>query len=393
MWIRRLWLRDFRSYTSAEVVLSPALTAVVGNNGAGKTNLIEAIAWLATLSSFRGASSDAMIRRGQPAAVIRAEVEREGRELLIEAELSASGRKRVQVNRQALRRGRDLLGALRVTVFSPDDLDVIKGGPSERRRFIDDALVAYEPRHDALRVELDRVLRQRNALLRSAAGSLDETARFTLEVWNTKLVEVGETLADARAALLEKLRPVVSETYASLAGGSSSGPGGCAAPDGSNHRAVIGLAYRSEWREQGLAEALRRAQADDIRRGVSTVGPHRDEILLSVDELPARSQASQGEQRTLALALRLAIHRVVTEVTASAPVLLLDDVFSELDLDRGRALLANLPAGQVVVTTASRLPTEATPDRIVELPAGALSGTEPASTSTRRPSDRTDVVD
>jgi DNA replication and repair protein RecF len=250
-------------------------------------------------------------------------------------------------------------------VFAPDDLAVIKGGPSERRRFVDDALVACDPHHDALRVELERVLRQRNALLRSAGGFLDDAAKFTLDVWNTKLVEVGQVLADARVALLERLRPVVSETYAMLSGGSTPGTGDSA--DGPDARAAIGLTYSSPWRDRGLAEALREAQADDIRRGTTTIGPHRDEIVLVVGGLPARAQASQGEQRTLALALRLAIHRVVTEVTASSPVLLLDDVFSELDPERGSALLANLPAGQVVVTTASRLPTEATPDRIVEL--------------------------
>jgi DNA replication and repair protein RecF len=356
--IRTVWLRNFRNYPSAEITLSPGLTAVVGRNGEGKTNLVEAIAWLATLASFRGASTEAMVRQGSASAVIRADVEREGRELLIEAELRSSGRNRVQINRQRLQRGRDLLGALRVTVFGPDDLVIVKAGPGERRHFMDDALVACDPRHDALRVEVERVLRQRNALLRSASGSFDESAAFTLDVWNTKLTDAGEALVKARVDLLERLRPLVSETYAAL---SDADP----PPE-------IGLAYNSEWIAKGLAAALADARAEDVRRGVSTVGPHRDDMTLSVDGLPARSHASQGEQRTLALALRLALHRLVAEVAGSAPVLLLDDVFSELDPERGKALLNNLPPGQVVVTTAGRLPEQAAPDRILEVTGGTV---------------------
>lgn len=358
MLIRKVWLHDFRNYTSAEISLSPTLTAVVGRNGEGKTNLVEAVAWLATLSSFRGASTEAMIRDGRSSAVIRAEIEREGRELLIETELAASGRNRVQINRQRLRRGRDLLGALRVTVFGPDDLVIVKAGPAERRRFMDEALVACDPRHDALRREVERVLRQRNALLRSAGGSLDESATITLDVWNTTLIQAGEALASARMDLLERLRPLVAESYATLSDVDSP--------------PVIGLAYTSEWTTHGLAAALEAARSEDVRRGVSTVGPHRDDLTLTLEGLPARSHASQGEQRTLALALRLGLHRLVADAAGSTPVLLLDDVFSELDPGRGSALLKNLPHGQVVVTTAGRLPEEAQPDRVLEVSGGVV---------------------
>lgn len=356
MWVRRLWLHDFRSYSSLDVQLSPTFTAVVGGNGSGKTNLIEAVAWLASLSSFRGASADTLVRQGTAAAVIRAEVEREGRDLLIEAELTAGGRNRVRINRQVLRRSRELLGALRVTVFTPDDLVVVKGGPGERRRFLDDAVVACDPRQDASRIELERILRQRNALLKTAAGSLDDDAAFTLDVWDTKLAEVGETIVAARLDLLNRLTPLASQAYAALSG--------------SERASGLELAYHSEWRAMGMAEALRRGRANDVRRGVSTVGPHRDDVLLSLNDLPARAYASQGEQRTLALALRLATHRVVTDVTGSPPVLLLDDVFSELDNDRSSALLANLPPGQMVMTTASKLPAGAKPDVILEISDG-----------------------
>jgi len=362
--VRSLWLSDFRSYESAELHLAPGFTAVLGHNGAGKTNLLEGLAWLATLSSLRGAPVEAMVRRGAPYAVVRAEIERDQRELLIEAQLLPTGRNRVQVNRQPLRRARDLLGSLRVTVFTPDDLAVVKGGPGERRRFTDDALVALHPRNDALRAEVERVLRQRGALLKQTGGSLDEAAAFTLDVWDTKLAEAGEALYRARVDLVDRMRPVLRETYAALAVGTSRPP------------AEVEVAYESAWVDQGLATALQRARRDDLRRGVSTVGPHRDDIGLAVNGFPARTQCSQGEQRTLALALRLAGHRVVADDLGTAPVLLLDDVFSELDPDRSQALLANLPPGQVLLTTAGELPPGAEPDRILRIVDGRVTAAE-----------------
>jgi len=355
--VRSLWLENFRSYASVEVKLSESFTALVGHNGAGKTNLLEGLAWLASLSSFRRAPVDAMVREGAATAVIRAEAEREGRNLLIEAELARSGRNRVQVNRQPLRRARDLLGALRVTVFTPDDLVVVKGGPGERRGFLDDALVALHPRNDALRLELDRVLRQRNTLLKQSGGRLDESAAFTLDVWDQKMAEAGEALGRARADLVRRLGPVLSATYDALA----------------RSPAEVEADYRSVWLEQGLAAALVAARSDDVRRGVCTVGPHRDDVVLSIGGMPARTHASQGEQRTLALALRLAVHRVVAETTGSSPVLLLDDVFSELDPDRSEALLTNLPPGQVLLTTAGILPDGAAPDTVLRIAGGDIT--------------------
>jgi DNA replication and repair protein RecF len=353
----RVWLVDVRSYASAEVVLAPGLTALLGDNGQGKTNVLEAVAWLATLASFRGAPPDAMVRRGADRAVIRAEGQREGRGILIEAELVPGGRNRVLVNRQPLKRARDLLGVLRVTVFSPDDLELIKGGPAERRRYLDDALVASHPRYDALRSDVDKVLKQRNALLKGAGGRLDESAAFTLDVWDAKLAESGGALASARQNLLARLAPVLSETYDAVASGSSE----------------ITATYSAEWERLGLAEALAASRHDDVRRGVSTVGPHRDDVELAIGGMPARTHASQGEQRSLALALRLAAHRVITEVTGSAPVLLLDDVFSELDPERSDALLANLPAGQTLLTSASGLPPKAAPELVLRITDGTIT--------------------
>ena len=219
MQVRHLWLNDFRSYAAADVELADGLTVVLGANGEGKTNLLEAIGYLATLESFRGAPSEAMIRDGAPRAVVRAEGTREGRDLLIEAELASGGRSRVQVNRQRLQRSRDLLGALRVSVFSPDDLALVKGGPAERRRYLDDTLVALHPRYDQLRSEVERILRQRNALLKQSSGGnrFDESAAFTLDVWDAKLGRVrrGARLA-ARRDVTRRIAPLVQRAYASL---------------------------------------------------------------------------------------------------------------------------------------------------------------------------------
>lgn len=360
MLVRRLWLTDYRSYEAAEVSFADGLTAVLGANGQGKSNLLEAIGWLATLASFRGAPNDALIRVGADRAVVRAEGMREGRELLIEAELSATGRNRVLVNRQRLARARDLLGALRVTVFSPDDLDLVKGGPGGRRRFLDDTLVALHPRYDQLRSDVDRILRQRGALLKQCVGTrrLDESAAFTLDVWDAKLAEAGEALARARLDLVARLEPELVRAYAAVA----------SLADGS----VVEAAYEAPWLGEGLAAALGAARKDELRRGVNLVGPHRDELVVTLAGMPSRTHASQGEQRSLALALRLAAHAVVMASTGTPPVLLLDDVFSELDPERSGALLRHLPAGQTILTSASGLPAGAEPDRVLVIEGSSI---------------------
>ena len=357
MLVRRLWLTDFRSYTEADVALADGVTAILGANGQGKTNLLEALAYLATLDSFRGAPTDALVRSGATSAIVRAEGETEGREILIEAELNASSRGRVFVNKQRLQRARDLLGVLRVTVFAPDDLELIKGAPSGRRRFLDDTLVALHSRHDQLRSDVERVLRQRNTLLKQAAGGrrFDESTAFTLDVWDAKLTEVGEALARVRRELVAQLAPVLNETYAAVAGVAD---------------ARVDAAYDAPWLEEGLAAALARVRHDELRRGVTLVGPHRDDLVVRIAGLPSRTHASQGEQRSLALALRLAAHRLVTAETGTPPVLLLDDVFSELDPERSDALLAHLPRGQTVLTSASGLPPRARPDTILRIDGG-----------------------
>lgn len=357
MRLARLWLTDFRSYASADIEFAPGLTVLLGANGEGKTNVMEAIGYLATLSSFRGAPNDALVRAGADSAVIRAEGAREGRALLIEAELTPTGRGRVQVNKQRLGRARDLLGALRVSVFAPDDLELVKGGPAGRRGYLDDTLVSRRPSLDSLRSDLDRILRQRNALLRQSGGRLSAEVEATLAVWDTKLVQAGETLADSRAELVAELGPVLDLAYDQVAG----------------RPVAVEMTYDAPWRAQGLAAALDAVRRDELRRGVSLVGPHRDELVITLDGLPSRTHASQGEQRSLALALRLAAHRVVTDATGSTPILLLDDVFSELDPDRSAALLAHLPPGQTVLSSAAGLPSGAAPELVLRVADGLVS--------------------
>jgi DNA replication and repair protein RecF len=356
--IEHLELVDFRNYVTGSFELHSGTTVVIGDNGQGKTNLAEALAFLATLTSFRSAPTDALIRAGADTAIIRATIRQDdGRETLIEVELASVGRNRVQVNRQKLARVRDLLGAVRVTVFSPDDLILVKGSPGDRRRFMDDTLVALATKYDTVRLEIDRIVRQRNTLLKQAAGRLTAEIEVTLDVWDAKFAEVADQFGYARATLVARLTPMVQEAYEQLAGTPT----------------PLDLHYEPEWRSGGLGAALAMARPLDVRRGVSTVGPHRDELQMTINGLPSRTHASQGEQRTLALALRLAGHRLVAERTGEAPVLVLDDVLSELDDHRATALLGHLPAGQVVITTASELPSAARADHVLRVIAGHVT--------------------
>ncbi len=333
------------------------VTAIVGANGQGKTSLTEALSYLATLKSFRGVPTEAMIRTGADAAIVRATiVHPDGRELLVEAELSRVGRNKAQVNRQRLAKSRDLLGVVRTTVFSPEDLGLVKESPEVRRTFLDDALVSVSPKLDQLCGEVDRVLRQRNALLKQAGGRVTPDIETTLDVWDERFIECGTALGNERAQLVATIQPLVQRAYEDLA----------------ERNTPLELSYDPQWRRDGLGASLATHRGDDVRRGTSTVGPHRDDLYMSLNGLPARTHASQGEQRTLSLALRLAVHRLVTEVTAGPPVLILDDVLSELDPQRAAALLGHFPEGQVLITTAGVLPTAAHPDRIVHIHGGVV---------------------
>jgi len=356
VYLRHLWLTDIRSYDQVDLELTDGLCAVLGPNGVGKTNLLESVAYLALLESFRGAPIEALVRAGAERGIIRGEVHEASREQLIECELRPTGRNRVLLNRQRLTRSTELLGALRVTIFSPDDLQLVKSGPSVRRTFLDRLVISLDPRRDAVRAEYDRALRQRNALLKQTKGRLDEGAALTLEVWDTKLVEAGERLGQHRVDVIEELLPLVSAAYRDVSG----------------IQHDVRLEYEAPWREEGLSVALGRVRDEELRRGVTLVGPHRDEMAISLEGLPARTHASQGEQRCIALGLRLASHRLVHRVTGVPPVLLLDDVVSELDPDRSSALLGALPPGQTLLSSATGLPPGVAADQILVVRPGAI---------------------
>jgi DNA replication and repair protein RecF len=354
--VTRLALTDFRCYAAVDLVLPTGVTVVAGANGEGKTSLLEALGWAATTRSFRGVPDAALVRTGAEAAYLRVTVQETDREQLMEAEIRAAGRNKVQVNRHPLARGRDLLGLVRVTVFAPDDLQLVKGGPAERRGYLDELLVAVAPRYDGVRAEFDRVLKQRNALLRHGLRGPD--AESTLVVFDEQLVRAGTELVRGRLRLTARLLPALRDAYRGLAGPTDE----------------VDAAYEAEWAEGSvtpaaddvdelLRAALAARRAAEVDRGVTLVGPHRDEWRIRLAGLDARTHASQGEQRTLSLGLRLAGHKVVAGVVGTEPVLLLDDVFSELDPARAEELVAELPPGQTLITTASAVPGSVHPDR------------------------------
>lgn len=341
--LRHLELHDVRLFAEARLDLArDSSTVLVGPNGSGKTTFLEAIAYLGSQRSFRTTARDAMVRTGEERGIIRAELERESRPLLVESEVRATGATRTLVNRTAVHGRAELAEAVPVTIFSPDDLSVVQGPPARRRDLFDAALRLIDHRAAAELDAMDRVLRQRAALLRQAGGKLTVDVASTLDVWDERLSLSGKVVSDARRTLLDEAGPLVEEAYVALAG---------AAPD----RALVTMSYVPGW-EGELADALAASRRDDVRRAASTVGPHRDEVAFSIEGREARVRASQGEQRSLALALRLGLHRMVTQRRHATPLLLLDDVFSELDPDRSRALVRHLPRGQTLLTTAAGLP-------------------------------------
>ncbi len=342
MSLRHLELRDFRTFPAAELSPEPdGTTAITGANGTGKTSVLEALAYLGTRRSFRGAPPEAMVRTGAESAIVRATFEGpEPAPVLVEAEIRPTGRSRTRVNRKDARGRQALASAAPCTIFSPDDLALISGGPRGRRDLLDDTLALLDPEGARAADETERVLRQRAALLRQSGGRVTADVATTLEVWDQRLGDAGKVLVAARERLVGELEVLVAGAYGRLAGGVG---------------AVVEQRYARSW-DGDLFDALGAARHDDLRRGLNTVGPHRDDLVIVLDGREARTHASQGEQRCLALALRLGIHELVRARTAVAPTLLLDDVFSELDPERSRALVAELPGGQSILTTASPLP-------------------------------------
>ncbi|MQA78285.1 MAG: DNA replication/repair protein RecF [Streptosporangiales bacterium] len=352
MHVAHLSLTDFRSYPSVEVPFDAGVTAFVGPNGQGKTNLVEAIAYVATLGSHRVASDAPLVRAGTDRAIVRCAVERDGRRNLVELEINPGKANRARINKGAVPRAREVLGLVTTVLFAPEDLALVRGDPGERRRFLDDLVVARLPSFASVRADYDRVLKQRNALLKSAAatGARRAPQLSTLDVWDGHLARTGAELLAARLRLVDALRPHVGKAYDEI----SHGGGG---PARLTYRSSLGPDAPVEADPQVLAAAMQAAVAarrkDELDRGVTLVGPHRDELELELGDLAVRGYASHGESWSLALALRLGSFELLRGDLAGDPVLILDDVFAELDVER-RHRLAELTASadQVLVTAA-----------------------------------------
>jgi DNA replication and repair protein RecF len=347
--LTRLALTDFRCYTAADVTLGPGVTTFTGPNGAGKTNLIEAAYYVATFGSHRVAADAAMVRSGADRAILRASVRSASRDSLVEIELNSGRANRVRLNRAPLTRPREALGTLRCVLFAPEDLSVVKGDPAERRRYLDDLLVASRPRYAAVRADYERVVKQRSALLKSAraAGRTDPAG---LEVWDDQLVTHGTELTAGRLRLTGALRPLITARYGDVSGDSRGAS--ISYRQGSERSGVLDPEPEPAKLAQRLRESLERLRRAELERGVCLAGPHRDELELRIGDLPARGYASHGESWSLALALRLAAFGLL-RADGEDPVLMLDDVFAELDAGR-RDRLAELAADaeQVLVTAA-----------------------------------------
>jgi DNA replication and repair protein RecF len=349
MYLERLELIDFRNHPVVTVDLAPGPSLLIGPNGVGKTNVLEAIGYLATLGSHRPGQESSLVRVGTEAAIIRASVVRDGRTILVDLEIRPGAGLRGRVNQAPVPRARDLLGLVRATMFAPEDLAIVRGDPEERRRFLDALAVQRLPRYLAIRQDYERVLRQRNTLLRSAAGRLPPGAGLaTLEVWDQKLADTGGELWAERLRLVEAVRPLVERAYQELASQPDpvemvyvSSVLGTEAPD--PEPAVLAKAVR----ERLLADRHR-----EVERGITLSGPHRDDLALALRGLPTRTHASHGEAWSLALAFRLAAHRLLTN-EGEEPILLLDDVFAELDRRRRERLVDLAMAVEQSVITAA----------------------------------------
>ncbi|MEU9142479.1 DNA replication/repair protein RecF [Streptomyces sp. NPDC048349] len=354
MHVSHLSLADFRSYARAEVPLDPGVTAFVGPNGQGKTNLVEAIGYLSTLGSHRVSSDAPLVRMGADRAIIRAAVTQGERQQLIELELNPGRANRARINRSSQVRPRDVLGIVRTVLFAPEDLALVKGDPGERRRFLDELVTARSPRMAAVRSDYERVLKQRNTLLKSAAMARRHGGRSmdlsTLDVWDQHLARVGAELLAQRLDLIATLLPLADKAYEQLAPGG--GPLGLSYRSSAGEPVDSGSARGREALYEVLLAALSEVRKQEMERGVTLVGPHRDDLLLRLGELPAKGYASHGESWSYALALRLASYELLRSEGAE-PVLILDDVFAELDARR-RERLAELvaPGEQVLVTAA-----------------------------------------
>jgi DNA replication and repair protein RecF len=354
-YVRHLSLVDYRNYAQLAVDMGPGPNVFLGPNGQGKTNLVEAIGYVATLGSHRVATDAPLVRAGASAAVIRAAIVRDARELLVELEIVPGKANRARLNRSAVTRPREVLGALRTVLFAPEDLALVRGDPAERRRFIDELLVLRAPRFAAVRSDYERVLKQRNALLRTAASA--RRARSggdlrTLEVWDGHLATHGAELLAGRLEVLTALSPYVDKAYDAVSAGRGRTRVAYRSSLSTDEAAEVELPTDRSELEQRMLAALAAVRSQEIDRGLTLVGPHRDDVVLWLGELPAKGYASHGEGWSYALALRLACYDLLN-ADGGEPVLILDDVFAELDSQRRERLAALVrDASQVLVTAA-----------------------------------------
>ncbi|MEO5992321.1 MAG: DNA replication/repair protein RecF [Arthrobacter sp.] len=399
MYLEQLSLTDFRSYAQVELSLEPGVTVLVGSNGIGKTNLMEAIGYLASLSSHRVSSDAPLLRFGTDRAMIRAKLVRGEQSTVLEVEINAARANRARINRSNPVRARDILGICQTVLFAPEDLALVKGDPSSRRRFLDELLVSLIPRHAATRSDYDRVLKQRNALLKSArSGRFSPGHESTLDVWDQHMARAGAELLHARLELVERLGPHLKSAYAQLTDGSKEAgviyrstlqgvvdddgavpvealvavPGPNGQVPGPGDLRLLSIDQLTERYIQAFASSRRR----ELERGISLVGPHRDELELVLGSAPAKGYASHGETWSMCLSLRLASYYVMLDdarTGGSAPILILDDVFAELDVQRRRKLAAIVSGAEQVLVTAAvedDIPTELAGRRVRVVPGG-----------------------
>ena len=355
MYLSRLAVTDFRSWPAAELTLGPGVSVLVGSNGVGKTNLMEAVGYLATFGSHRVATDAPLIRRGADRAVVRCLAVKDGRELAVEVEITPGKANRARVNRAQLPRARDALGIVRSVLFAPEDLALVRGDPGERRRYLDDLLVSRWPRFAGIRSDYDRVVRQRSALLKTARAAGDLR---TLDSWDGHLARHGAALLAGRLRLAAELATPVRDAYAEVA--PESAPielrYRCSVPDVAPGEATgVPVDTEAGALEEALLAELGRVRKQEIERGVCLVGPHRDDLELRLGDGPAKGYASHGESWSLALSLRLGSFELLRGDPGDStdPILVLDDVFAELDVRRRRALAElAVRAEQVLVTAA-----------------------------------------
>lgn len=360
MIVTRLSLTDFRNYTSLDLDLVSGPNLFVGDNGQGKTNLVESLGYVSTLSSHRVSTDQAMIRQGAESAIVRARIRHGEKERLLELQLNRVGANRAQLNRNQIK-VRELPRYLRTVLFAPEDLALIRGEPAGRRRFLDELLVLRNPRFAGVMSDYERVLRQRNTLLKSArASGLRADNLPTLDVWDERLVALGSELIEARSNLAVALAPLVAEAYIAVAGDDHHAVVATRLsiltgdPDSESDDHDLATAVTAEASAAKFREALDRLRRSELERGMTLVGPHRDDLILGLNDMPARGYASHGESWSLALALKLASAGVLREESLEGdPVLILDDVFAELDVSRRERLASAIQDFEQVLITAA----------------------------------------